>query len=174
MPVDAPRVAGGEARRLGDEILWPAAAAPHEAVAEDVLLKMTAVSAVSTRLPSTASDLWRQFQRIGPRRDRREVRECVVAEHMPHAVARAFAQSAITTRLRAACSEDVLGHCSNTLRPLARSAAIAPALVAASISGPASGSPNGVSRASAEALSRRAIRPARGEPVRRQRPIGRS
>ena len=90
-------IAGREAGDLGDEILRLAGAAarPHQAIAENVLLAdegglggLETAFEPEHRQPDLRG---RQPQRRRPRRHRSEIGEPVVGEHMAHALARAFA-----------------------------------------------------------------------------------
>jgi hypothetical protein len=91
------QIAGREAGRLGDEIVGAAlrAARPHQPVAENVLLADNGgVFGLEARFDAEHGQRHRglgQAQSVRPRRDRREIEQFVVGEHVAHALARALA-----------------------------------------------------------------------------------
>ena len=91
------KITSRQARRLGDEILRALrdTARPHKAVAEDVLFANDG-NAVGFEAGFEAEHRKRHIglrarQRLLPCRDIGEIGDAVIAQHMPHAIARAFA-----------------------------------------------------------------------------------
>ena len=146
------------ARRAG-------AARPHQAVAENVLLADDRrVIGLETGFEAEHGERDRGFgsaMRLRPGADRAEIEQPVIGEHMAHALARAFAPQRDDDALAGALQgEHVLGH---RLEDVgvglgALGGEIAPGARADIDDVAASGTANGVSRASAGRPAARAIR----------------